>query len=189
MIYRLISLLSVTFLIASCSSVSVVTDYDKTVNFGQYKTFNIKPPASVENHVDPERVNKRNITLITDNIRKQMLEKGYKESSNPDLWISFYVKVDTKQEVRTTSYGYYGGSPYYYGSYYGYGTSGYTDVSVVDLTEGTLIVDLVDREQNKLVWQGVAKKTINETQLDRSNEIEKAVGQLFYRYRFQPLNE
>ncbi|MGB0402891.1 MAG: DUF4136 domain-containing protein [Salibacteraceae bacterium] len=186
---RYFSLLLVAITFAACSSVSVVTDYDKTANFGEYKTFNIKPPASVENHVDPERVNKRNISLITENIKTQMLQKGYTESADPDLWISFYVKVDTKQEVRTTNYGYYGGSPYYYGSYYGYGTAGYTDVSVVDLTEGTLIVDLVDKKQNKLVWQGVAKKTIKENQLDRSNEIEKAVGQLFYRYRFQPLSE
>lgn len=183
---RLLSLVLIGVLAISCSSVQVVTDYDKTVNFGQYKTFNVKPPEGFDNHVDPEKINRRNVDAIISNIKQQMTSKGYVESAEPDLWISFYVKVDTKQELRATNYGFYGGSPYYYGGYYGYGTS-YTDVNVVEFTEGTLIIDLVDAKENKLVWQGVGKKTIDENKIDHSDDIRKTVGQIFYRYRFQPL--
>jgi hypothetical protein len=184
--FTLILALSVAF--AACSSVSVVTDYDKTADFGKYKTFNVKRPNQLSADIDPEKVNKRNVDLIIQNIKEQMLAKGYVESSEPDLWISFYVKVDTKQEVRATNYGFYGGSPYYYGPYYGYGV-GTTDINVVEFTEGTLVIDLVDSKENKLVWQGVGKKTIQDHKIDHSDDIKKTVGQIFYRYRFQPLNE
>tara|TARA_B100000508_G_C11465340_1_gene281529 strand:- start:5624 stop:6358 length:735 start_codon:yes stop_codon:yes gene_type:complete len=184
---RYLAIFIVAFTFYSCSSVSVVTDYDKTVDFGKYKTFNIKTHEVGVGAVDPERINKRNLNHIVTNIREQMTQKGYIESANPDLWISFYVKVDTKQEVRTTNYGYYGGSPYYYGPYYGYGT-GYTDINVVEFTEGTLIIDLVDSKENKLVWQGVGKKTIDENKIDHGDDIRKTIGQIFYKYRFSPVN-
>lgn len=170
----------------SCSSVTVVTDYDKEADFGKYKTFNIKVPQNIDGSIDPEKVNKRNVEHIVNNIKEQMTAKGYVESTSPDLWISFYVKVDTKQQVRATNYGFYGGSPYYYGPYYGYGM-GTTDIDVVEYKEGSLIIDLVDAKENKLVWQGVGKKTIQDNKIDHGDDIRKTVGQIFYRYRFQPL--
>jgi hypothetical protein len=183
---KYLAFLALAYTIASCSSVEVVTDYDKTADFGKYKTFGIKTQELGVGAVDPEKINKRNLNHIVNNIREQMLQKGYIESADPDLWVSFYVKVDTKQEVRTTSYGYYGGSPYYYGPYYGYGT-GYTDVNLVEFTEGTLIVDLVDSKENKLVWQGVGVKTIDEKKIDHGDDIRKVIGQIFYKYKFAPL--
>jgi hypothetical protein len=184
--YALLSIVSIVVL--SCSSVSVVTDYDKTADFGKYKTYNVKIPNQVSPDLDPEKINQRNIDHIVRNIKEQMNAKGYVESADPDLWVTFYVKIDTKQEVRATNYGFYGGSPYYYGPYYGYGV-GTTDINVIEYKEGSLIIDLVDAKENKLVWQGVGKKTIQENKIDHSDDIRKTVGQIFYRYRFQPLNE
>ncbi|UTW64043.1 DUF4136 domain-containing protein [bacterium SCSIO 12741] len=180
------SLIAIALIVSSCSSVSVAVDYDKTIDFSEYKTFNVKSPSVTEQTVDPERINKRNLEAINRNIKENMLAKGYTESTNPDLWISYYVKVDTKQELRSTSYGYYGGNPYYYGPYYGY-NYGYTDVSTIEYTEGTLIIDIVDAKKNLLVWQGVGTKTINENKIDHSEDIRKTVGQIFYKYRFAPL--
>lgn len=175
-------------LLNSCSSISVVTDYDRSADFTKYKSYNIKTMEwTGEGSVDPKRLSKRNLEAIQTNIELNMDKKGYVKSANPDLWITYYIKVDTKQQVRSTNYGYYGGNPYYYGAYYGYNT-GFTDVSVVEYKEGSIIIDIVDSREDKLVWQGVGKKTINENKIDHTDEIRKTIGEIFYRYRFSPSN-
>ena len=186
-VLRNILVMSLVAVMTACSSVTVITDYDKTVDFSKFKTYNVKRHDAPTGSVDPEKIRKKNLDLITSNIEEQMEKKGYVKSANPDLWISFYVKVDHKQELQTTSYGYYGGSPYYYGPYYGYNT-GFTDVNVVEYTEGTLIVDMVEAKADLLIWQGVGKKTINENKIDHSDDIKKTIGEIFYRYRFSPAN-
>lgn len=183
---RSIFYLSILSLFTACSGIKVATDYDKTVDFSQFKSYNVKVPTIPQSGaVDPEKISKRNIQAIVDNITKQMDGKGYTKSANPDLWITFYIKIDHKQELRSTNYGYYGGSPYYYGPYYGY-NMGFTDVHTVEYTEGTLIIDMIDSKSNNLIWQGVGKKTINENKIDHSEGIRKTVGEIFYRYRFSP---
>ncbi|MCB0479804.1 MAG: DUF4136 domain-containing protein [Flavobacteriales bacterium] len=185
-VFNAIAVFTAVILFSSCSSITVVTDYDKTVDFTKYKTYNIKSPRMAgDGTIDPEKLSKRNIEAIHSNIELQMNQKGYVKSANPDVWIIFYIKIDTKQELRTTSTGYYAGNPYYYGGYYGYNT-GFSDVSVVEYTEGSIIIDLVDSKDDVLVWQGVGKKTINENKIDHTDEIRKTIGEIFYRYRFSP---
>ena len=53
-------------------------------------------------------------------------------------------------------------------------------------TEGTLNIDLVDRKEMKLVWEGVAVGSVDtRNQSDIQQRIEKAVGQIFVRYPFR----
>lgn len=53
-------------------------------------------------------------------------------------------------------------------------------------TEGTLNIDLVDRKQMKLVWEGIAVGSVDTgNQSDIQQRIEKVVGQIFARYPFR----
>ena len=55
-----------------------------------------------------------------------------------------------------------------------------TTTTVRTYTEGTLILDVIDREKNELVWRGSASKTIDEMDSpeQRVSTIEAAVEKL-----------
>ena len=72
----------------------------------------------------------------------------------------------------------------YYGGY-GYG-SGFTttQVSYDTYTEGTLLIAMIDKNTNKLVWQGTGVKTIDENASPQKREenINYGVNQIMANY-------
>lgn len=166
-------LLIVTGLAIGCgSSVSVTSDYDKTVDFTKYKTFSFY-------HLKTSgQVSQLNADRIANAIKKEMIAKGYVESSdNPDILVNSVVVVEEKVAV-TTSTNYYGYGGYYrpYG-YWGYPSGASTDVSTYEYKDGTMIIDIVDAKTEKLVWEGVGTKELKSNQKDP----EEAIGYAVYK--------
>lgn len=81
-LFRLLPLLSLLFL-ASCSSVDVTTDYDRTVNFSKYKTYNYN-----KTNIDNSKLSDLDKNRILSAIDEQMVLKGYLKNDNPDLFIN-----------------------------------------------------------------------------------------------------
>ena len=74
---------------------------------------------------------------------------------------------------------YYG----YRGGMYGWGMGVGTETNVQNYTEGTLNIDVVDRAQKKLLWEGVAVGRIREKALnDPQPVIEAVVTQVFEKF-------
>lgn len=171
-----------SIILSGCSTISVVTDYDKDVNFGKFKTFNFKVPKE-KNDTYPAIINPINQRRIENAIKEEMDVRGYTLSDKPDLWITYYVKVQNKVNYQTTTYGpsYYG--PYYYGWYYGYSPS-WTTVDAIHYKEGTLVIDLVDAKANKLAWYGIGTGTLAENPERIEQKINEAVSKIFNKYPF-----
>ena len=54
---------------------------------------------------------------------------------------------------------------------------------VVQRTEGTLGIDIVDRARNQLVWEGAATKRITDsTRQNQSEVLDAAIADVFARF-------
>jgi len=174
-------------LIASCASKPTIeTDYDHTVDFSAYKTYAFFNPMGIENP------NYSSIygSIFRDAISKEMESRGYVKSDNPDLLINVSGRLQDKTKVTTTS------DPYMSGGYYGYrrgaygawGGYGYgTQTHVSQYTEGTVNVDMVDRAQKRMVWEGVAVGRVNEkrTNEETRTNIYAGIQEMFAGYPFR----
>ncbi len=174
-------------LLAGCASKpDIKSDYDHTIDFNQYKTYGFFNPMGVENPNYSSILG----SIFRDSISKEMESRGYTVSDNPDLMINVSGRLQDKTKVTTTSDPYMGGGYYGYrrGAYgtwggYGYGTS--THVS--QYTEGTINVDMVDRANKRMVWEGVAvgrvtgKKSGDETR----EAIYAGITEMFAGYPFR----
>ena len=181
------SLFAAALLIASCASKPTIeTDYDHTVDCAQFKTYAFFNPLGIESP------NYSSIygSIFREAIAKEMESRGYKQSDNPDLLINVSGRLQEKTKVTTTS------DPYMAGGYYGYrrgaygawGGYGYgTSTHVSNYTEGTVNVDMVDRAQKRMVWEGVAIGRINEktTNEQRRANIQAGIQDMFAAYPFR----
>jgi hypothetical protein len=165
-------LLAGLLLTACASGPEIQSDFDRSVDFSQYKTFGFFSPMSVEGENYSTMFGQQFRTSIA----REMRARGYVESDNPDLGINVSARMQEKTKVTQTTDpmmvgGYYGYRRGFYDPWmsYGYGTT--TNVS--QYTQGTVNVDIVDMAQKRMVWEGVAIGRLKE---GRSNaEIRTAI--------------
>ncbi len=141
-----LSLILVFMFFVSCSSVSVVTDYDTNVDFKKYKTF-----AFFKSGIDKADISDLDKKRILRAIESELLSKGFTKSENPDFLVSIFTKSRERVNVSQTNYGYnwgWGWNPWMWGG-------GMNNVNVDQFTEGTLFIDFIDKERKELIWQGV----------------------------------
>ena len=84
------------FVLASCSSVRVNSDYDKQVDFTAYKTY-----AFHKTGIDKAEISDLDKKRILRSIDETMTAKGFAKSETPDLLIAFFTK---EREIFCTSY-------------------------------------------------------------------------------------
>ena len=184
---RFVLLTSAVMLLASCASKPTIeTDYDHTVDFSKYTTYGFFNPMGIENP------NYSSIygSIFRDAISKEMESRGYKMSDNPDLMINVSGRLQDKTKVTTTSDPYMGGGYYGYrrGAYGAWGGYGYgTQTHVSNYTEGTVNVDMVDRNLKRMVWEGVAVGRVNEkkTNEETRTNINAGIQEMFAGYPFR----
>jgi len=138
------------FVASSCVSVRVSSDYDKNVNFNEYKTFAFYKKGI--DKVDISDLDKRRILRA---IEADLLAKGFTKSEKPDLLVNIFTK--SREKINVYNNHYYGWYPWYYGGFgpygYGFGPGAFNNVS--KSTEGTLFIDLIDANKKELAWQGM----------------------------------
>lgn len=184
---RFVLFTGVAILLASCASKPTIeTDYDHTIDFSKYTTYGFFNPMGIENP------NYSSIygSIFRDAISKEMESRGYKMSDNPDLMINVSGRLQDKTKVTTTSDPYMGGGYYGYrrGAYGAWGGYGYgTTTHVSNYTEGTVNVDIVDRNLKRMVWEGVAVGRVNEknTNDETRANIYSGIQEMFAGYPFR----
>ena len=163
---------------ASCSTVKVSSDFDKTANFAAYKTFTYTDETLAMPIDDINR--NRVLNLVT----AEMAAKGFtKSDANPDVWIDINIKTKTQQTATASTTG-TGGYGYRYGRYgYGGGFST-TTINYDTYTDGTMFIDMIDAAKKQLVWQGRGTKTLEEdaSQKRREENLAYAIKQIFTQY-------
>lgn len=139
------------FMLSSCgSSITVYSDFDKSADFSQYKTYAFNKKA-----IDKVQISSLDKKRILQAIETELDKKGMTKSENPDLTIGIFTKEKEQVDVTTSYFGGWGGFgyPYRWGfGYNPYNWGGYPYVNTA--IEGKLFIDFVDTKKNELVWQG-----------------------------------
>jgi len=164
-IKNILILASFIFLLASCATnYRVTSDFQAGTNFSKYKTYKILN----HEHGFPVGANRINQNRIEDAIDREMQNLGFDEVDYPDLELFWYVKIRDirEQEIYRDYY-----TQWMYLEH----------VRVYDYKEGTLVVDLIDRRTNRVVWHGKTKGTVYEDMDDIPERINIAVKALLNR--------
>ena len=170
-------LISCTFFIASCSSIKITYDYDKQADFSQYNTYNFDK-ETLELAIN--ELNRGRLLAAIDN---EMTKKGFTKSDNPDAIVHVIAKVEKQMQATANTTG--GGMGY--GRWGGYGYGGGFSTTTINYDEyhdGTLFISLIDGSSEKIIWQGVATKTLDESASVEKKEknINYAMEQVFSKY-------
>ena len=155
------------FILASCSSVRVNSDYDKKANFESYKTY-----AFLKSGVDKVEISDLDKKRILRSIDEVMTTKGFKKDSNPDLLISIFTKEKERVDVYN-SYGFGWGWNPYWGMNYN---------RVTTTPEGILYIDLIDAKTKELVWQGEGSGYLTKDTHKKDERIKTFVSKILEQY-------
>ncbi len=159
--------------LSSCASSGIATSVDSSINFAAYRTFAWLPDSTwqetkYDNAILQRRVEQEVVQLLK--------SKGYTlDTLQADFLVHHHVTVEErKRVVQAPSYLY---SPNRYFANRGYFLSMYEPMMVsnrlreVQYREGILIVDVVDRKQQRLVWRGWSEQPIESiAEFERSVE-------------------
>ena len=160
------------FILSSCCSISVNSDYDKKVDFSPYKTF-----AFHKVGIDKAEISDLDKKRILRSIDEVMTSKGFTKNDNPDLLIAFFTKereqVNVSQYNAGWGYGWgYGWNPYIWGG----------NTSVNKYTEGTLYIDIIDAKKKELIWQGEGQGVLTKDTNKKDEKIKEFVTKILEQY-------
>jgi hypothetical protein len=152
---------------AVSSAQQVKTDYDRSANFSQYKTYSFEKVQTQ----DPLWVDR-----IKSAINAAMAEKGLTPvESGGDIAI-VAVEMTKNQQTLNTFYDGFGGG----WGWRRFGGGGFGDATTTteNYKVGTLVVDLFDANK-KLVWRGSASDTLSDKSDKNIKELDKGVKKMF----------
>jgi hypothetical protein len=151
---RFITAVLAALLLAACATgPRVTTDADPAADFSRYRSFAFYEPLALETRGYTTLLSAR----LKDEARRQMESRGYVyDEAAPDLRVNINAFVEEKTDVVTVP-------TTGYATYYSYRARAFVTVPVwhersqlMQYTEGTINVDLVDARAKQLVWEGVA---------------------------------
>ena len=191
--YLVLSVLSVV-LLASCSSIKVVTDIDPTVDFTKYKTYEYygwaEESGKLLNQLEKTRIEKAFGLELSKRDLNYVKEDG-------ELIITLHIVTEkkTQKTATTDNFGGYGGG-YGYGGYYGYGPGwGYggghssTTINEYDYVVGTLIISFYDKKEESLIWESVGQKTLSESGKNRDEKVAKSAMAMMRDFPIKPIKK
>lgn len=173
------SLLAAMFLAGCASGPTVRVDQDAAANLSQYRTFGFYDRLET----DKPRYSTLTSTRLKQATIRELERLGYRhDESNPDLLVNFSADISDRQDVTKTPAsvrGVYGYRPAAYRAWTGYAY----DIDVRQYQAGTLIIDLIDAGQKRLVWRGIAEGELRKSdQKDPATTIDRAVTGIFSKF-------
>ena len=173
---------AVTLLMIGCASeprISVATASNPNTDLAGFRTYNFMQPLGTDR---PNGVRTQLSTMLMSALSREMSERGFQRSENPDLLINTFVSTEQQIDVRQvpTSSNFYGRRVRY--SNWG---SGNTTTQVRQFTQGTLAIDLVDASQNMLAWEGVAQQRLGSNpQQVSTEEVDRVVRAIMAEFAY-----
>ena len=153
-------------------------NFDKDANFPGYKTYKwvtIKGAQQLNDLVDRQ---------IKSTVDAELAKKGLtKTESDPaDLYIGYQAAVGQEKQYTSFDTG-WGYGPGWGGGWYG-GGSGMSTGTTSTIYVGQLALDMYETAPHKLVWRGVASKTIDpEAKPEKQQKnLTKAVEKMLKKY-------
>ncbi|XLS30172.1 DUF4136 domain-containing protein [Flavobacteriaceae bacterium M23B6Z8] len=157
--------------LVSCGAPKVSYDYDKSINFNQFKTYNYYPDMDTGmNQLDDKRLIRQIDSILA--------TKGFTQTDTPELLIN--IKTARFESGSPFTVGLGVGSV---GRRGGVGVSGGVPVGGASLNE-EILFDMIDTKRNELIWQGRSEKRVSDatTPLAREKYFSEVVGKVFEKF-------
>ena len=185
--YMLSISLVMSIIFVSCGP-KVRTDKKTAADLDKFESFAFLPNQDTikTTKYDNAFVNE----VVIDEIRENMQQLDYRLDRNqPDLLVYYHLMLDEEIAVDAspvyTNYSYYRPG-YYVGPYYrNYLYNNYftvprivgTGIQQVDYKEGTIVIDLINRKTNEIVWRGTAEDVVTPNNME--DEVRTYVNAIF----------
>jgi hypothetical protein len=159
--------------LGACSSLNVNTDWNTTIDFTKYKTFDFKADTLPYSTFTQER--------LRSTIENTLKSKGVTRSqTNPDLILIYRVNLSSTTQYTTVSSGGYGYGPAW-GGYGGYGGVGVSQTTATEIPLGALTIAIVDPKLNQLVWKSEADAQLSDSE-SNAQLVQDAIKQMFAQF-------
>jgi Domain of unknown function (DUF4136) len=162
--------LGATFLLASCATLQVESDYDRSANFSTYHTFTLlqREHMGISNPLVSTRAE--------DDIKQDLQRRGYTLTAGPasaDFTVDFSIGAEDRINVSSYPAAYPGPL------WVGWGSN----LDVRQYHEGTLGIDIFDAHTHRPVWHGWAKKELTQRDFEQPAEpISNAVSSVLAKF-------
>jgi Domain of unknown function (DUF4136) len=157
-------------------ALKVSYDYDRAFDFSKLKTY-----QWIE--LKDNKVNSLTDAKIKQAINEELAKKGFtRVPSDPNLYLTYQVGLQKEQQINTMTTGGWGWSPWYGG---GMGTMTATS-STINI--GTLVIEIINPVDKKLVYRSQGTDTINPSSDPDKNysKIQKAVEKILKNFPPKP---
>ena len=169
---RLAAVVATGALLAACESgPNIITNSAPDFSLAGYQTFGFLQPLSTD------RGNVQTLTSATliEAATFELQNAGLRRNdTNPDLVVNFVLSTRETLQSRPSS----GASMHHgrgsYGTWGGYSMSMSTS-EVVQRTEGTLGIDVIDASRLQLVWEGAATQRVTDSMQQNRDQILRDV--------------
>ena len=150
------------------SAQQVKTDYDRSANFGQYKTYSWEQ-VKTKDTLDVDRIkNAVNVALMA---------KGWIQvESGGDVSI-VAMEITRNQQTLNTFYNGFGGG--WGWRRFGGGGLGEATTTTETYKVGTVVVDLFDTKTKQLIWRGATSDTLSNNSDKNIKNLDKGVEKMF----------
>jgi hypothetical protein len=150
------------------SAQQVKTDYDRSANFGQYKTYSWEQ-VKTKDTLDVDRIkNAVNVALMA---------KGWTQvESGGDVSI-VAMEITRNQQTLNTFYNGFGGG--WGWRRFGGGGLGEATTTTETYKVGTVVVDLFDTKTKQLIWRGATSDTLSDNSDKNIKNLDKGVEKMF----------
>lgn len=168
--------LVVAVLLSACTSLRVASDFDKDVDFKNYKTYNF-----YEKGLEKLEVNGLDKKRIMAAVDTEMQAKGFTKTANPDLFVNLVVMKRERTDVYDNGFyspwGWRGGWGWGWGPYWGGGMRSFDRYQ-----EGLFIIDFLDPKTKMHVWHGRGDGFNLDSFKNREERINEGVKEILAQY-------
>lgn len=174
-----ILILAASWLAGCATGPTIITNSDPSVDWSQYRTFGFFSPLGTDRGTVRSLTSNQLIEATT----REMEKSGFAfTESQPDLLINFVISTRETIQTRPSTSASMHHSRGRYNTWSGWSV-GASTTEVVQRTEGTLGIDIVDRARNQLVWEGAASKRITDsTRQNQAEVLDSAVADIFAQF-------
>jgi hypothetical protein len=169
------ALIGMMFLLAAKSPAQQVkTDYDRSANFAQYKTYSWEQ-VKTKDALDVDRVKSA--------VNAALAAKGWSQvDSGGDVSIIAIETTQNQQSLNTFYDGFGGGWGYRRFGGGGFGGLGEATTTTETYKVGTLVVDLFDAKTKQLLWRGSSSDTLSNNSNKNIKNLDKGVQKMFKKF-------
>lgn len=173
------------FLNGCATHYPVSTDYDEQFSFQGKNTYALITPEAIKTTRNDLLRNRIEAAL-----QQQLANRGFTQVKKEDaaIWISYFATTEKQRDIRTyQSYNtYYGYARCYRCVYPAFPAT--TDIQVINYTEASLLIDVIDPASNTLKWRGSTSSKVTTAVADnmsveeRTERVNQAVAAILEHY-------